>query len=88
MTLYTEKRFAKAIKQQTLPIIRLFTPIFFVVVGLSINLREIDWASSHIWRFTLQLLMAAIIGKLLGAYFLKENWASRLMIGMSMVPWG
>lgn len=88
MTLYTDKKFAKAIKQQTLPIIRLFTPIFFVVVGLSINLREIDWASPRIWELSIALLVVAIVGKLLGGLLLKESWNSRLMIGMSMVPRG
>jgi Kef-type K+ transport system membrane component KefB len=33
------------------PIIHLFTPIFFVMVGLALNLREIDWGSSYIWIF-------------------------------------
>jgi len=70
------------------PIIRLFTPIFFVVVGLSINLREIDWASLHVWGFSLALLLVAIIGKMAGALFIRESWASRLMIGMAMVPRG
>ncbi len=28
------------------------------------------------------------MGKLLGALFIKESWASRIMIGMSMVPRG
>lgn len=88
MTLTTDRRFARAIKQQTLPIIRLFTPIFFVVVGLSINLREIDWSSMHIWTFSGVLLLAAILGKFLGAFVLDESWASRLMVGMSMVPRG
>ena len=88
ITLHTDKRFAKSIQQQTQPIIKLFTPIFFVVVGLSINLREIDWSSTHIWGFSLVLLIAAIAGKLLGAFIIRESWASRLMIGMSMVPRG
>lgn len=48
ITLRTDEDFAKTIEEQMQPIIRLFTPIFFVVVGLSINLREIDWSSSHV----------------------------------------
>lgn len=88
ITLRTDEDFAKTIEEQMQPIIRLFTPIFFVVVGLSINLREIDWSSSHVWGFSAVLLVAAIIGKLIGAFFIRENWASRIMIGMSMVPRG
>jgi len=49
------------------PIVQLFTPIFFVMVGLSLNLREIDWSSPLIWLFSLSLLIAAVAGKLFGA---------------------
>jgi len=88
VTLRKDENFALAIEQQMQPIISLFTPIFFVVVGLSINLREIDWASSHVWGFSLVLLLVAIVGKLIGALFIRESLHSRLMIGMSMVPRG
>jgi len=88
VTLHKDESFAEAIEQEMQPIISLFTPIFFVVVGLSINLREIDWASSHVWMFSSVLLVMAIIGKLIGAFFIRESLASRLMIGMSMVPRG
>jgi len=76
------------IKEQLRFAQKLFTPIFFVVVGLSINLREIDWGSLHIWGFAAVLLLSAVIGKLVGALPIRENWASKLMVGMSMVPRG
>jgi Kef-type K+ transport system membrane component KefB len=88
ITLRKDENFASSIEQQMLPIIHLFTPIFFVVVGLSINLKEIDWSSPHVWGFSSILLLAAIIGKMVGAFVIRESWASRLMIGMSMIPRG
>jgi len=88
VTLRSDEDFAETIEKQMQPIISLFTPIFFVVIGLSINLREIDWLSPDVWMFSFVLLIAAIIGKLLGAIVIKESWASRMMIGMSMVPRG
>ncbi|NOQ90784.1 MAG: cation:proton antiporter [Gammaproteobacteria bacterium] len=88
VSLHKDEDFAQTIEQQMQPIINLFTPIFFVVVGLSINLREIDWTSSHVWGFSFVLLVAAIVGKLVGSFFIRENLASRIMIGMSMVPRG
>ncbi|RKZ62925.1 MAG: cation:proton antiporter [Gammaproteobacteria bacterium] len=88
VTLRKDEDFAKEIEHQMQPIISLFTPIFFVVVGLSINLRDIDWSSSHVWVFSSVLLVAAIAGKLIGSLFIRENLASRIMIGMSMVPRG
>jgi Kef-type K+ transport system membrane component KefB len=88
ITLHADEKFALSIEQQMQPIISLFTPIFFVVVGLSINLREIDWSSAYIWQLSAVLLAVAIIGKLIGAFVLEESRASRLMIGMAMVPRG
>jgi Kef-type K+ transport system membrane component KefB len=57
-------------------------------VGLSLNLREIDWGSPFIWAFSLTLLVAAILGKLVGAFFIKEPWAARWVIGLAMIPRG
>ncbi len=88
VTLRKDESFAKAIEQEMQPIISLFTPIFFVVVGLSINLRAIDWSSPQVWIFSFVLLAAAIVGKLIGSFFIRENLASKIMIGMSMVPRG
>ena len=88
VTLHKDEGFAKLIERQMKPIIALFTPIFFVVVGLSINLRVIDWMSPQVWGFSLIVLLSAIAGKMLGALIIRESWASRIMIGMSMVPRG
>jgi Kef-type K+ transport system membrane component KefB len=65
-----------------------FRPIFFVMVGLSLNLREIDWGSPFIWQFSLSLLAVAVAGKLFGAMLLKETWPTRWMIGTAMIPRG
>ncbi len=88
IALHTDERFAHRIEEQMRPIVQLFTPIFFVFVGLSLNLREIDWSSPFIWGFSLSLLVAAIVGKLVGALLIKEPWAARWVIGMAMIPRG
>ena len=88
INLHSDEKFSQRIEDQMQPIIKLFTPIFFVFVGLSINLREIDWSSPDIWAFSFVLLIAAIIGKMFGAILLRESWSSRIMIGMSMIPRG
>ncbi|MCW8956388.1 MAG: cation:proton antiporter [Gammaproteobacteria bacterium] len=88
VALRQDEAFASVIEQQMLPIIQLFTPIFFVVVGLSLNLREIDWSSAFIWAFSAVMFMVAIFAKLLGALFIKEPFIQRLLIGISMVPRG
>ena len=48
IALHADEAFAERIETQTKPIVQLFTPIFFVMVGLSLNLREIDWSSPFI----------------------------------------
>lgn len=88
IALHTDESFAHRIEDQMKPIVHLFTPIFFVFVGLSLNLRQIDWGSPFIWGFSLTLLVAAIVGKLVGAFLIKEPWAVRWVIAMAMIPRG
>lgn len=88
VALHTDGAFAHRIETQMRPIVHLFTPIFFVTVGLSLNLREIDWGSGFIWVFSLSLLAAAVVGKLAGALMVNEPWPERWMIGTAMIPRG
>ncbi len=88
IALHTHERFARRIEAQMRPIVQLFTPIFFVYVGLSLNLREIDWSSVFIWQFSLALLLVAVAGKVAGVYLIRVPSAARWMIGLSMIPRG
>lgn len=88
IALRTNNEFSHKIEAQMLPIVQLFTPIFFVMVGLSLNLHEIDWSSAFIWSFSLLLFIVAFIGKFSGALLIKESWKMKVVIGMSMVPRG
>ena len=88
VALHADEAFAERIETQMKPIVQLFTPIFFVMVGLSLNLREIDWSSPFIWLFSLSLLVAAVAGKLFGALLVRESWPVRWMIGTAMIPRG
>jgi len=88
LALHDEDGFATRIESQMRPIIHLFTPIFFVMVGLSLNLHEIDWSSPFIWSFSLVFFSIAVVGKFVGALLINEPWKMRLMIGLAMVPRG
>jgi len=88
IALRADELFAERIEAQMKPIVQLFTPIFFVLVGLSLNLHEIDWSSAFIWIFSLSLFVVALAGKLFGAMLLKESWHTRWMIGTAMIPRG
>ena len=88
VALHNDPTFAERIEAQMNPIIYLFTPIFFVMVGLSLNLQEVNWSSPFIWVFSLSLFLVAMIGKLVGALFLNEPWVARIIIGVAMIPRG
>lgn len=87
--LHTSPDFAHKIEDQMRPIVHLFTPIFFVTVGLSLNLKEVDWSSSFIWALSGSLLIAAILGKLCSGFSLwKENFNTQCAVGIAMIPRG
>lgn len=88
VALHSDPVFAHKIEEQMKPIIYLFTPIFFVTVGLSLNLRHVDWSSPRIWGLSFALLAVAVISKFAGALFLKESWPTRIAIGIAMIPRG
>ena len=88
LTLRVNPEFNEQIRNQMNPIIQLFTPIFFVVVGLSLDLSAIDWGSLFFWVFSLTLAIAAISSKLVAGLFVPENHYRRVALGMAMVPRG
>lgn len=80
---------ASEVERDMKPIVQLFTPIFFVTVGLSLNLREVDWGSAFVWLFAISLCVIAVLGKIAGGFLLfREHWLMRSAIGMAMVPRG
>lgn len=87
--LQIDQAFTQKIERDMKPIVYLFTPIFFVTVGLSLNLREIDWNSNLIWLLSGSLCLAAIIGKLFSGFFLigERAWI-RWAVGLAMIPRG
>ncbi len=87
--LRADPEFAHRVESQMQPIVQLFKPIFFVMVGLSLNLRAIDWASPRFWALTAALGVLAFAGKLLcGAPLVRQPWALRWAVGLAMVPRG
>lgn len=87
--LHESKDFSHRVEEQMRPIVHLFTPIFFVAIGLSLDLRTINWESSFIWILSGSLIVAAIIGKLFSAFFLRgESRIMQFIIGTAMVPRG
>ncbi len=83
------QHFADKIEKQMRPIVLLFTPIFFVTVGLSVNMQEINWSELHIWLFGGAILFVSVVGKMLFPFFLTSlSFQKKIIVGLSMVPRG
>ena len=88
IALKANPEFSRHVHEQMKPIINLFTPIFFAMVGLSLDLSSLDWSSSFFWIFSISLVAVAILSKACGALLLRETLARRMIIGIAMVPRG
>jgi len=86
--LKVDQDFAHKVEAQVKPIIHVLTPIFFVTVGLSVNLREVDFSSPLLMPFVLLILVVSVLGKVIGAILIREKLRERLIIGTAMVPRG
>lgn len=76
------------IEHQIRPLIHTFSPVFFVMVGVSLDLDAIAWDSASIWALALSLLVVAIGTKMAAGYCIRENRLRQAAIGLSMVPRG
>ncbi len=82
----SDGRFVRRIGHSMRPIIQLFTPIFFVVVGLSLNLQEVDWGSASVLWMAVIFILLAILSKLAGAFLIRESVHFRWAVGLAMIP--
>lgn len=88
MHLKANSNYITYVKRSMHPIIYLFSPIFFVYVGLSMDLSTIDFTNLDFYVLSLSLLVISILGKFIPALFLKQPFYPTLIIGVSMVPRG
>ena len=79
---------AEQIEFQMKPIIDLFVPVFFFVVGASINMRAIDFSSASFWTLAGSLIVLAVVGKVLSGVWVRGSFADKLFCGFAMVPRG
>ena len=87
--LSTNEKLLKDVQSNMTPIIQIFTPIFFVMVGLSMDLRVIDFGSSSFWIMGLSFISIAFISKFIGAFFIfQKSIRNNAIIGVSMIPRG
>jgi len=81
-------KLAHRLEEYMRPLIHTFSPLFFVMVGVSLNLNVVNWGSGFIWLFAGMLLLVAFIGKFSAGFFIKESRHNQIAIGLSMIPRG
>jgi len=81
--------FLEHLRERMHPIIYLFSPIFFVYVGLSIDLSVIDFSGMHFWMISSLLIVMAFIGKYTAALLVPGvSLKDKTFLGLSMIPRG
>ena len=88
LAIKTDQKFATQIDSEMKPIARLFIPIFFVSVGLSVDLSLVDWTSAYLWQTSGLLFVVAVFGKMAGAFLAKAPVSERIATGLAMIPRG
>lgn len=83
---HKDSDFVSHIEKKMKPIIQLLTPVFFVMVGLSLNLHQVNWGSVGVWKMTVLFIILAMISKMLGALLIRESVPARWAIGLAMIP--
>lgn len=68
------------------PIAALFVPIFFVAMGMSVDLAA--FRDSSVWLLAGGLTVVAILGKLACYFGVFEKGLNRLAVGLGMIPRG
>lgn len=81
-------RLAHRLEEQMRPLIHTFSPLFFVMVGVSLDLGAVDWGSGFVWALALALLVVAFAGKFGAGFFTREPRRNQVAIGLSMIPRG
>ena len=81
-------KLAHRLEEQMRPLIHTFSPLFFVMVGVSLNLSSINWSSGFVWLLAGSLLLVAFIGKFAAGFFIREPRQRQISIGLSMIPRG
>jgi Kef-type K+ transport system membrane component KefB len=81
-------KLAHRLEEQMRPLIHTFSPMFFVMVGVSLNLKSVDWSSAFIWALAGMLLLVAFVGKFAAGFSIREPRRNQMAIGLSMIPRG
>ena len=77
---------AKKVEELLAPVSAIYVPVFFVLMGMRVDLSA--FTSASVLQFALALSVAAIIGKQVCSFGVLEKGLNRLAIGVGMIPRG
>ncbi len=80
------ERGERRIEELLFPINTLIVPVFFVLMGLRVDLRS--FASPTVLGFAALITIAAVVGKQICGLGVLERGVDRLIIGVGMIPRG
>jgi len=81
-----QERGERTLQELITPVTTIFVPVFFVLMGMKVDLRA--FANPAIMGFAAMLTLAAIVGKQICSLAVAERGLNRLAIGLGMVPRG
>ncbi|MEC4727933.1 cation:proton antiporter [Shewanella sp. D64] len=79
--------FTHKMELSTAALVDVFAPIFFVYVGISLDLSQLDYSVGGI-LLLLWLSLLAILSKLLAGWLAGGQWQTKAVVGSAMVPRG
>jgi len=80
------RRIERSLNDLLQPVATVLVPIFFVLMGLKVDLRI--FARLDILGFALFLTLAAIVGKQICSLGVLERGVNRMVVGLGMIPRG
>ena len=84
-----DRAFLTLLKERIRPLVRLATPFFFVRIGLSMDLRALDWSSSWFWLASGMFIAVGVAGKFLSGYVTTGmSGLQKALVGVCMIPRG
>lgn len=79
--------FTHKMELSTKSLVDVFAPIFFVYVGISLDLSQLDYSIGGI-VLLVWLSILAIFSKLVAGWFAGGDWQTKVVVGSAMVPRG
>ena len=70
------------------PLAALFVPIFFVSMGMRVDLNEFVEGGSTLWPMALTFTGLAVLGKMVCSFAVLEKGVNKVAVGVGMIPRG